>query len=48
MVALGPGGPLIFDAAAALVVGQRSTKDILPLRALLHRQIYSNAPVPYL
>jgi hypothetical protein len=38
----------IFAAAAALLVGQRSIKDILPARALLLRQISSNAPVPYL
>jgi hypothetical protein len=36
----------IFAAAAALLVGQRSIKDILPPRALPQRQIFSNAPVP--
>ena len=43
-----PGGLQIFGAAAALLVGQRSTKDILSPRALLQRQISDNAPVPYL
>jgi hypothetical protein len=38
----------MFGAAAALLVGQRSIKDIVPPRALLQRQISSNAPVPYL
>jgi len=38
----------IFAAAAALLVGQRSMKDILPPRALPQRQISSNAPVSYL
>jgi len=42
-----PEGLPIFDAAAALLVGQRSMKDILPPRALPHHQISGNAPVPY-
>jgi hypothetical protein len=41
-----PAGLRIFDAAAALLVGQLSMKDILPPRALLQRQISSNAPFP--
>ena len=43
-----PEGLLIFGAAAALLVGQRSVKDILPPRALQQRQISCNAPVAYL
>jgi hypothetical protein len=42
-----PSGLPIFAAAAALLVGRRSIKDILPPRALQHRQISGNAPVPY-
>jgi len=42
-----PEGLPIFDAAAALLVGQRSMKDILPPRALPHNEISGNAPVPY-
>jgi hypothetical protein len=38
----------IFAAAAALLVGERSMKDILPPRALLRHQISGNAPVLYL
>jgi hypothetical protein len=38
----------IFAAAAALLVAQRSIKDILSPRALLQRQISSNELVPYL
>jgi hypothetical protein len=41
-----PAGLPIFGAAAALLVGQRSIKDILPPRALPRRQICTNAPVP--
>jgi hypothetical protein len=37
----------IFAAAAALLVGRRSIKDILPPRALQHRQTSGNAPVPH-
>ena len=48
MPELSAGGCWIFAAAAALLVGQRSMKDILPPRALPQRQIFSNAPVPYL
>jgi hypothetical protein len=36
----------IFAAAAALLVGQRSMKDILSPRALPQRQISGNAPFP--
>jgi len=43
-----PEGLPIFATAPALLVGQRSMKDILAPRALLRRQIFSNAPVPYL
>jgi hypothetical protein len=43
-----PAGLPIFGAAAALLVGQRSMKDILPPRALLHREISGNASVAYL
>src|SRR5205807_8683932 len=43
---LSPEGCSIFDAAAALLVGHRTIKDILPPLALLQRQISSNAPVP--
>ena len=43
-----PSGLRRFAAAAALLVGQRSIKDILPPRALQQRQIRRNAPVPYL
>jgi hypothetical protein len=35
----------IFAVAAALLVGRRSIKDILPPRALQHRQ--TNAPIPH-
>ncbi len=42
-----PSGLPIFATAAALLVGRRSIKDILPPRALQHRQISGNAPVPY-
>jgi hypothetical protein len=42
-----PEGLPIFDAAATLLVGQRSMKDILPPRALPHHEISGNAPVPY-
>jgi hypothetical protein len=38
----------IFTAAAALLVGQKSVKDILPPRALPQRQTSDNALVPYL
>jgi hypothetical protein len=38
----------IFAAAAALLVDQRSMKDILPRRALSQRQISGNALVPSL
>jgi hypothetical protein len=38
----------IFAAAAALLVGHRSMKDIFPPRALLQQQISGNAPDPYL
>jgi hypothetical protein len=38
----------MFAAAAALLVGQRSMKDILPPRALPQRQTSGNALVPYL
>jgi len=41
-------GCWIFAAAAALLVGQRSMKDILSPRTLPQRQISSNATVPYL
>jgi hypothetical protein len=44
----GTGGLRILAAVAALLVGQRSMKDILPPRDLLHRQISGNAPVLYL
>jgi hypothetical protein len=37
----------IFAAAAALLVGRRSIKDILPPRAWQHRQTSANAPVPH-
>jgi hypothetical protein len=37
---------MIFGAWAALLVGQRSIKDILPPRALPQRQTSSNAPIP--
>jgi hypothetical protein len=43
-----PGGLPLFGAAAALLVDQRSMKDILPPRALPQPQISSNAPLPYL
>ena len=43
-----PSGLPIFAAAAALLVGRRSVKDILPPRALQQRQISGNAPVSYL
>jgi len=43
-----PSGLRVFAAAAALLVGQRSMKDILPPRALQQRQIHRNAPVAYL
>jgi hypothetical protein len=43
-----PEGLPTFAAAAALLVGQRSTKDILPPRALPPHQISGNATVPYL
>jgi hypothetical protein len=42
-----PEGLPIFDAAATLLVDQRSMKDILPPRALPHHQISGNASVPY-
>src|SRR6516162_7649592 len=42
-----PSGLPIFGAAAALLVGRRSIKDILTPRALQHRQISGNAPVPH-
>ena len=37
----------IFGAAAALLVGRRSMKDILPPRASQQPQISGNAPVPH-
>jgi hypothetical protein len=37
----------IFAAAAALLAGRRSLKDILPPRAWQHRQTSGNAPVPH-
>jgi hypothetical protein len=37
----------IFGVAAALLVGRRSIKDILPPRALQQHQISGNAPVPH-
>jgi len=43
-----PEGLPIFGAVAALLVGQRSLKDILPPRALRQHQISGNAPLPYL
>jgi hypothetical protein len=43
-----PEGLPIFAAAAALLVDQRSMKDILPSYALPRRQISGNAFVPYL
>jgi len=43
-----PAGLPILDAAAALLVGGRSIKDILSPRALQQRQIFGNAPVSYL
>jgi hypothetical protein len=43
-----PEGLPIFAAAAALLVGQRSMKDIFPSHALPRRQISGNALVPYL
>jgi hypothetical protein len=43
-----PEGLPIFCAAAALLVGQRSMKDILTPLALRQRQIFGNATVPYL
>jgi len=43
-----PAGLPIFDAAAALLVGRRSIKDILSPRALQQRQIFGTAPVSYL
>ena len=43
---LSPAGLRIFAAAAALLVCQRSIKDIFLPRVLLKRQISSNAPVP--
>jgi hypothetical protein len=43
-----PKGLPIFAAAAALLVGRRSMKDILPPRALPPQQISGNATVPYL
>jgi hypothetical protein len=42
-----PSGLPIFAAAAALLVGPRSMKDILPPRAWQHHQISGNASVPY-
>jgi hypothetical protein len=43
-----PSGLPIFAAAAALLVGRRSIKDILSPRALQQHQISGNAPVSYL
>jgi len=43
-----PAGLPVFGPAAALLVGQRSTKDILPPRALPPGQIPGNAPLPHL
>jgi hypothetical protein len=43
-----PKGLPIFPAAAALLVGQRSMKDILAPRGLPPQQISGNATVPYL
>src|SRR5436190_340246 len=43
-----PAGLPSFDPAAALLVGRRSTRDILPPRALPPGQISGNAPVPHL
>src|SRR5579862_4139377 len=42
-----PSGLPIFGAAAALLVGRRSIKDILPPRALQQHKISGNAPIPY-
>ena len=42
-----PSGLPIFAAAAALLVGRRSIKDILSPRALQHHQFSGNASVPY-
>ena len=42
-----PFGLPIFGAAAALLVGRRSIKDIRPPRALQQPQISGNAPVPH-
>ncbi len=42
-----PSGLPIFAAAAALLVSRISIKDILLPRALQHRQISGNAPVPH-
>jgi hypothetical protein len=46
MGARNSGELLAFDAGAALLVGHRSRKDLLPPRALPQRQISRNAPVP--
>jgi len=43
-----PGGLQIFGAGAALLVGHRSSKVLLPPRALPQPQISRNAPVPHL
>jgi hypothetical protein len=43
-----PSGLPIFAAAAALLVGRRSMKDILTPRVLHQHQISGNAPVSYL
>ena len=42
---LSPQGCSIFGAAAALLVAQRSNKDIISPRALQQHQISGNAPV---
>jgi hypothetical protein len=42
-----PSGLPIFAAAAALLVGRRYIKDILPPRAWQHRQTSGNAPLPH-
>ena len=43
-----PAGLPVFGPAAALLIGRRSTRDILPPRALPSGQIPGNAPVPHL
>src|SRR5579872_500903 len=43
-----PAGLPVFGPAAALLVGRRSTRDILPPRALPPGQIPGNTLVPHL